>query len=245
MKNIVERLKDVSKNREIWVKVFLVVAGTALLTLVILCFFQNRRLDKALDECVRAGVAGKIKELELESQLRSTVSDSRFVGNGVGEGGLYEEDGIPEPDFDWNIPTLPELPEGMSWHSFPVEVDEAHGETLPHVLHLGTSRVQSYKDLLPSGTMYYSGRITGNDEYSILSAVANAAQYFGWKYGVAYKGNVFWVGNGGSGSGVFDGYVKSNGNVIRSIRLTNRYQISGWEIYFFVSDPINMDDYIK
>jgi len=150
------------------------------------------------------------------------------------------EDVVPEENFDWKVPTLPELPQGRSWRVVNPTNLEQH---IVKKIWFSTDDYLNGGEITPPGTLYYSGILKYDLDFLKNLKWFSKGLDLGWKHSILYKGTRFYVDGGGAGGSSFEGLVKSNGFLIRSITI-NTLLRGDLEFYIYISDPVNMDEHI-
>jgi len=146
------------------------------------------------------------------------------------------EDVKPVENFDWNVPALFELPSGQSWEI--VNPDSLERPISTTIYIRGTGQIS-----LP-GTLYWSGTFKYNSPgYNPFAKFVESLDK-DWKPGLTYKGEEICGIDGGSGGSSVYSVVKMNGPFIRTIIFMNNFWDSKRNLYIYVSDPMNIDEYV-
>jgi len=146
------------------------------------------------------------------------------------------EDVKPVENFDWNVPNLFELPVGQSWRI--VDPDLAK-HTIPKTIY-----VRGFEEIPLPGTLYWSGTFEyDSSSYNpYADFIGNLDE--GWKFGLNYKGEEIIGVFGGAGGSSFDGVIKMNGPLIRTVIFMGKHWDSKRDLYLYISDPINVDEHV-
>jgi len=151
------------------------------------------------------------------------------------------EDVVPEENFDWKVPPLPELPQGHNWKV----IDPT--ATKPHAVKkmwFSNNDHSNWGGISPTGTLYYSGVLKYDSDFLKNLGWFSKGLDLDWKHSVLYEGTKFYVDGGGATGSSFMGLVKSNGFLIRSITITELLR-GNLEMYIYISDTVNMNEYIS
>jgi len=120
------------------------------------------------------------------------------------------EDVVPEENFDWNVPPLPELPQGHGWKV--VNPPYPTNNIFPIIYYKDKD---GFKDISLPGTLYYAGSFDCSQSPidKISGDFFSAGLDTGWKWIVSYKGVELHGLDAGVGGGFATGLVKLNGSI--------------------------------
>jgi len=146
------------------------------------------------------------------------------------------EDIVPEENFDWNIPDLFELPSGQSWE---IVNPDSPKHSIPTSIY-----VSDIEQIALPGTLYWSGTFKyGPLSYNTFEKLLESLDK-GWEQCLGYKGEEICGAGLGSGGSSVDGIVKMNGPLIRTVILVDKLWDSKRDLYIYISDSVNIEDYI-
>jgi hypothetical protein len=101
-----------------------------------------------------------------------------------------------------------------------------------------------YPNMLFPGTLYWSGTLKYDSlSYNPFAKLLESLDK-GWKQCLDYKGKKICGMAAGSGGSSANGIIKMNGPLIQTVILTNKSSNSKRDLYLYISDPVNIEDYI-